>query len=351
MEDVSPANIARMKSLADLAHSKGLQLGGYSLLASRNISDDVDAIDPKTGKPGSVFGRSPCLRTEWGKAYFQKLKRFLTETGFDLLEHDGSYPGDPCASTTHSGHKGLGDSQWLQHQDITEFYQWCRAKGIYLNVPDWYMLNGSNKTGMGYRETNWSLPRAQQHIHARQNLFDGTWEKPPTTGWMFVPLVQYQGGGDAATIEPLKEHLKDYEAHLINNLAFGAQACYRGGRLYDSPETLAVVRKWVDWFKKHRAILESDVVHGRRADGRDVDWIVHVNPTLKERALACFWNPLGHEVTAQFKVPLHYSGLSGSASVSMNDGKAKSVSLNRSDEAEMTITVPAHGFVWFTFSR
>jgi hypothetical protein len=30
---------------------------------------------------------------------------------------------------------------------------------------------------MGYRETNWSLPRAQQHIHARQNLYDGTWDK------------------------------------------------------------------------------------------------------------------------------------------------------------------------------
>jgi hypothetical protein len=26
----------------------------------------------------------------------------------------------------------------------------------------------------GYREDNWSLPRAQQLIHARQNIFDGT---------------------------------------------------------------------------------------------------------------------------------------------------------------------------------
>ena len=42
-------------------------------------------------------------------------------------------------------------------------------------------------------------------------------------GWMFVPLVEYQGG-EAATVEPLKDHLKDYEQHLANNLGCGAQA-------------------------------------------------------------------------------------------------------------------------------
>ncbi|KHF31737.1 hypothetical protein CM49_06074 [Paenibacillus sp. P1XP2] len=48
---------------------------------------------------------------------------------------------------------------------------------MYLNVPDWYFLNGSNKTGMGYREVNWDLPRERQLILAWQNIFDGTWEK------------------------------------------------------------------------------------------------------------------------------------------------------------------------------
>ncbi len=61
---------------------------------------------------------------------------------------------------------------------------------------------------MGYRETNWSLPRKQQEIIERQNVYDGTWNKTPSMGWMFVPLVQYHGGGAAATIEPLKDHLR-----------------------------------------------------------------------------------------------------------------------------------------------
>ena len=86
----------------------------------------------------------------------------MQNAGLGILEHDGSYPGDECAATNHPGHRGLDDSQWVMWKAITELYQWCRANGIYLNIPDWYFLNGGTKTGMGYRETNWSLPRAYQ---------------------------------------------------------------------------------------------------------------------------------------------------------------------------------------------
>jgi hypothetical protein len=40
MEDASPENIARFKKIADYAHSRGIELGGYSLLASRSIDAD-----------------------------------------------------------------------------------------------------------------------------------------------------------------------------------------------------------------------------------------------------------------------------------------------------------------------
>ena len=86
---------------------------------------------------------------------------------------------------------------------------------------------------MGYREVNWSLPREQQVIHTRQNIYDGTWQKAPSMGWMFVPLTEYQGGGAAATIEPLDQHLDHYQRMLDSNLALGVQACYRGPRLFD----------------------------------------------------------------------------------------------------------------------
>jgi len=344
MEDTSPQNIAKFKALADYAHSKKIRLGGYSLLASRRISDEHDVKNPN----GAIFGNSPCLGSKWGVEYFEKLKKFLSETGFDILEHDGSYPGDICSATNHPGHKGLADSQWAQFMQIRDFYHWCRSKNIYLNVPDFYFLNGSNKTGMGYRETNWSLPRAEQVLHARQNLFDGTWEKTPSMGWMFVPLVQYQGGGAAATIEPLREHLPDYERHLQNNLGYGAQACYRGPRLYDSPETKALVAKWVSWFKTHREILESDVLHLRRADGQDWDGVLHVNPSLKTKGMAVLFNPTDQPLTRELRLPLYYAGLTKNAKLKIGAGKASTIRLERDYSVTITVTIPASGMQWVT---
>ena len=232
MENEDPAYLRTFKELSDYAHSRGVEIGGYSLLASRRVSDADDVVNPRTGRPGgfAAFGNSPCLGSSWGQEYFRKLRGFFEATGFDLLEHDGSYPGDVCASTAHPGHRGLADSQWTQWRGITDFYRWCRSRGISLNVPDWYFLSGSNKSAMGYREVNWSLPRDRQVVLGRQNIFDGTWEKTPSMGWMFVPLVQYHGGGEAATIEPLDEHLEHYEAHLAQNFSSGVQACYRGLR-------------------------------------------------------------------------------------------------------------------------
>lgn len=201
IEDDSPEYLARMKQLNDYAKSKGITLGGYSLLASRGAKDEDAAISRKTGKPavsreeGSRFGKSPCLASAWGDLYFKRLTGFFEKTGMGDFEHDGSYPGDPCASVSHSGHRGYGDSQWKQWKVVSDFYRWCRGKGIYLNVPDWYFLSGSNKTPMGYVETNWSLPRAYQEIIERQNIYDGTWQKTPSMGFMFVPLTQYHGGG------------------------------------------------------------------------------------------------------------------------------------------------------------
>ncbi len=310
-ENTDPRTIAELKELADYAKSRGVELGGYSLLASRSIGKDQDVIDPVTHETGHArFGNSPCLESAWSDGYFTKLRHLFATTGFMVLEHDGSYPGDVCASTSHPGHLGLDDSQWRQWETIRDYYRECRAQGIYLNVPDWYFLNGSSKIGMGYRESNWSLPRDRQIVLGRQNLYDGTFEKTPSMGWMFVPLVEYQGGGAAATLEPLADHLPDYSRHFANLFGFGAQACFRGPRLYDSEKTRAMVKSWVDFFEAHRTLLESDVIHLRRADGRDLDYVLHVDPRERAAMLVAY-NPTNSALTRSIRVPLHYAGLRG----------------------------------------
>jgi hypothetical protein len=352
MENVNPDYLARVKADVDYAHAKGIEVGAYSLLASRRVSDQDDVINPATGKPGgAIFGNSPCLGSRWGEEYFRRITRFIEATGLDLLEHDGSYPGDVCDSTTHPGHKGLNDSQWTQWRTISDFYQWCRGRAIYLNVPDYYFLTGSSKTGMGYRESNWSLPRERQILIGRQNIYDGTWTKAPSMGWMFVPLVEYQGGGAAATLEPLREHLDAYEAHLLNNFGAGVQACYRGPRLYDTDATKAVVEKSVAWFKRYRDILESDIIHVRRPDGRDIDCFLHVNRQLKHRAMAVIYNPLKHDVERTLTLPLYYSGLTQNVLVREQEGDPRRFPLDEQHQVAVPIKVPASGVTWLVMEK
>lgn len=347
-ENISDANIVRLKELVDYAKSKGIEMGCYALLASRWISDEVDVINPKTGKRGGMhFGSSPCLCSDWGHDYFNKIKTFFEKTGMKCFEHDGSYPGDVCASTTHTYHKGLNDSQWNQFYKITELYHWMCENGIYLNVPDFYFLNGSTKVGIGYREVNWSLPRDRQLIHTRQLNYDCTWERIPSSLWSFVPLVEYHGGGKAATLEPLSEHLYEYKTLMFQNYGAGVQACYRGPRLYDTPETKQVVTEIISWYKKYRRILNSDIIHLRKPDARDWDGLMHVDPKGKEKGLAMFFNPTDEVITRKIQLPLYYTGLTAKAMIREQEGTAVSYKLNRDYTVELTVKIPAKGYTWY----
>ena len=351
-EDVSEANLAKYKALVDYGRSKNIELGCYSLLSSRWISDEVDVINPKTGKRGGMrFGSAPCLSSDWGYEYFDKIKTFFQKTGMRCFEHDGSYPGDVCASTTHTHHKGLEDSQWNQFHKITDLYKWMRAEGIYMNVPDFYFLNGTNKTGIGYREANWSLPRDRQIIHARQLNYDGTWDRMASACWSFVPLVEYQGGGAEATLEPLSEHLFEYKTHMIQNYGAGVQACYRGPRLYDTPQTKEMVTEVIQWYKKYRNILNSDIIHLRRPDARDWDGLMHVNPNLKEKGFAMFYNPTDTVMVQTIQLPLYYSGLTQTARVREQEGKPVTYRLDRNYTIELKVTIPANGYTWYVIEQ
>ncbi|MDT0553058.1 NPCBM/NEW2 domain-containing protein [Urechidicola vernalis] len=349
MEKEKESYYNKYKELREYANSKGIELGGYSLLSSRWISDEVDVINPETGKRGGmIFGSSPCLSSEWGYDYFRKIKTFFDKTGMQVFENDGSYPGNVCASITHAHHNGLGDSQWKQYAQIQDLYMWMRSEGIYMNVPDFYINSGTNKTGIGYREVNWSLPRERQLVLGRQNIYDGLWDRIPSMNWTFVPLTQYHGGGAAATMEPLKDHLRDYENHMMQNYGSGVQACYRGPRLYDSEETKQTVIKVIDWYKKYRDILNSDIIHLRRPSGKDWDGILHANPNLDTKGLAMFYNPTDTDMIREIKLPLYYTGLETEATISIIEQSTNTYKLNRDYSINLNISIPAKSYTWIT---
>ena len=62
--------------------------------------------------------------------------------------------------------------------------------------------------GMGYDESQYSLPRWMDLSVSRQGMFDDTYHYIPSQGWMFLPLVVYHAGGDAAKFEPLSQNIK-----------------------------------------------------------------------------------------------------------------------------------------------
>jgi hypothetical protein len=347
MEDTAASNIQQWKQLADYAHSKNILIGSYSLFSSRRISDEDDVIDPATGKPGGAFfGNAPCYGSKWGLAYLEKIKYFISKTGLNLFENDGPYPGDVCASTSHPGHKGLDDSQWRQMELQKNLYHWCNEHGVYVNAPDWYFLDGTNKIALGYREVNFSLSREQQKILNRQNIYDGTWEKTPAMSWGFVPLTKYQGGGAEAVLEPLGEHLKDYQQLMMQYYGAGVQACYRGPRLYDTDKTKQTVMDVINWYKKYFDILNADIIHLRRADGRDWDGWMHVNPNLPDKALVMLFNPLKQRVTKTISIPLYYTGLTKQATI-IKDNKAAVYSIDRSYHVQVKLTIAPETYTWF----
>ena len=348
MEDTTTANLNRWKALAKYAHDHKILLGGYSLFSSRRISDEDDVIDIKTGKPGGAFfGNAPCFGSKWGLAYRDKIKNFFSYTGFDIWENDGPYPGDVCASTKHPGHLGYDDSQRKQMEIQKGLYHSLNESGVYINAPDWYFLDGTHKIALGYREVNFSLPRPQQKIINRQNIHDGTLEKIPSMAWGFVPLTKYQGGGPEAVLEPLSEHLNDYEQLMMQYYGAGVQACYRGPRLYDTETTRQMVAKTILWYKKYRNILNADMIQLRRADGRDWDGWMHVNPALAQKGLMMLFNPTQVPITRTIALPLYYTGLSKTAIIKDAKGISKTYTLNRDYTIDFTFTIAADSYSWF----
>lgn len=102
--------------------------------------------------------------------------------------------------------------------------------------------------------------------------------------------------------------------------------------------------KWVSFYKKHRRILDGDIIHLRRADGRDYDAILHVDPQGAEKGLLMVYNPLDKEIRRELTVPVYYTGLTEKAAVREQDGREATYDISREYTITLTVTIPAHGY-------
>lgn len=347
-DNLDSAYVQHWRKIAAYARERGIVMGGYELqVASRGRGEQVDCIHPETGKPGSLFGQSVCIASEWKDSYYGRMWEFFDKTGLMTYNMDGPYHGDPCASTVHPHHTGLEDSQWQQWKSQVEVIHELQSRDMYIPIPDWYFLNGQCVTGMGYREASANLTPQQQLLLGRQYIYDGTWHKLPTMGWMTLQLVGFYSNDPRVGLEPLCENLDRYEQQLVQYLSSGCHLTIRGNRLYDTPETKQMVSKWINWFKTYRDILTSDIIHVSRPTGRDLDCLMHVNPFIRHKGMVVVFNPTDREISKSLRLPLYYTGLKGKATINKADGTSSVCVLDDKQELQLDVRLKPNETAWF----
>ena len=89
-------------------------------------------------------------------------------------------------------------------------------------------------------------------------------------------------------------------------------------------------------------------MHLRRADGRDWDGVLHVNPILKTKGMALLFNPTEQPLTRELRLPLYYTGLTQTAKLKIGNERTKTAALERDYSVRVRVTIPAGGMEWVT---
>ena len=155
--DLTSTNATYLDNLAAdgaYANRLGIEVGGYYCMAmtQSNVPSKWIAINDKPYK-------SACLASGWYDNLLNFSTRFLDRTGLTMLETDCSYGDYPCRSVDHEYHWGEADSHYQQDRIQGLYNKQLRARGVYVNQPSTYFMQGANKGGMGYDEMQYSLPR------------------------------------------------------------------------------------------------------------------------------------------------------------------------------------------------
>jgi hypothetical protein len=359
LETKDPAYIRRVKDQVAYAKSRGIEVGGYDLICldrghggyGGNVGDGLARVDATTG----ALTVDACFASNWYDQLVDFVFEFINQTGISMLEADGPYGGLSCASTNHSHHDGLQDSVYMQTQLQNAFFFRLRDMGVYLNQPDSYFYQGGSRTGMGYDEEQYSLPRWRQLTISRMGLFDDLYKYLPTQGWMFVPLTEYHSGGSVATFA---DHPKELDFALAQYLGAGTAACYRGTHLYNESTDVGLqIRsdfyRWISFYKAHRETIVQPVVHLRRPTSTSWDGWLHVHPLGKrEVGLAMIFNPMDQELmNVDLVFPLYYTSLTDEVIVTINENKQFRQSLERDYTTTLVVSLPPKSIHTFVFER
>lgn len=112
-----------------------------------------------------------------------------------------------------------------------------------------------------------------------------------------------------------------------------------------------MVKEKVAWFKAHRGILTSDIVHVKRPTGQALDAFLHVNPKLPtEKAMAMVFNPTTEDLKENISLPLYYSGFTDDVLVSVGGTTATKSTLERDYSLTLEISLAPKSTTWVSLS-
>lgn len=314
MESGSIRYLSRIKKAYDYGHANGVRMGAYTLAYVKNYRPVKG--DEALNHDGSHICR--CLATEWANGYMKKVLRFIDRTGADAVEIDGPYGMMLCAGGKSHLHDDFTDSQYKQWKAaVVDWYRELKRRGVYINAPDWHFLNGTNRSGVGYEEIAFSEHRQEQLVTSRIYYYKGTFSKNPSQGWGFVPLNVYHGGGKDAQFFPTAQNHAEFDWAMAQLTAAGVWPTLRGKRVYDSETGRQIMKKWVQVYKKYRAVLNGITVHflpprisaGNPTRTTCMDAIMNQIPYGDVRGFLMVFNQTDSERTEELTLPVYYTGL------------------------------------------
>jgi hypothetical protein len=354
--DLSPAFVAQVRSDVAYVHSKGLAAAFYVCLQHPpGLNASTAVIDPGTGEALGIA----CFATALHREFRANIEAFVQATGFDFIDTDCPFEHSACASTEHE-HAGLLDSEVAQFEANVGWYAGLPAAannlsleggGIIISCPDPYELSaGTWKQPIGYTDA-WGSTKEPWTwlLLGRLYIHDGTFWKPTTNGDVCFDLNR---AGNMST----PDELQYLDTGLATFLG-AAGRCFQGGPLWLNDASRAIVTRWTAVFDKYRALLNGDVVHVRKPDGRGWDAMMHVLPSAaagEPRAFAIFFNPLAtRAASVNTSLCVYYANFpSGPAPVRVewDDGEVEQATQDAAFSVRLSRSVPAHGYAWAVLS-
>lgn len=136
---------------------------------------------------------------------------------------------------------------------------------------------------------------------SRRQEYDMTFEWNTSELLKGINLLPWLGG---LSLVPLEKNTALYAAALAGGFGYGFDAMPSGDVLWDGPQSEAVVKKWVRFYRDHeRFFSEGDMLHVRRPDGQHLDAVAHVLPGAVPKALLVVYNPVPTDQADQFVIP------------------------------------------------